>query len=61
MLTLATGDQDGALRDALLGYVRGVEETPPTTEGADATGLGNLPAIDAARIEFGGATGTAMR
>jgi hypothetical protein len=48
LLALASGDDEGALRLALLGYVRGVGEAPPTTERADATRWANLAAIDAA-------------
>jgi FlaA1/EpsC-like NDP-sugar epimerase len=69
LLAMASGDDEGALRLALLGYVRGVGEAPPTTERADATGWGNLAAIDAAppdiqaRTMFrsGGESGTAGR
>jgi FlaA1/EpsC-like NDP-sugar epimerase len=61
MLALASGADDAALREALLGYVRGVEEAPPISERAGATRPGNLAAIDVAQLELGGATGAAMR
>ena len=61
MLALAAGDRDGALRDALLGYVQGVEGAPPTTQGAIATSWGNLAAMDAARDQPGGAPGATIR
>ena len=31
MLALASGENEGALREALLGYVGGVGEAPPIT------------------------------
>ena len=61
MLALASGADDAALREALLGYVRGVEEVPPATDGAVvgalAASLGNLAAIDAAQSQLGGFDG----
>jgi FlaA1/EpsC-like NDP-sugar epimerase len=48
MLALATGDQDGALRDALLGYVRDVEEPvarPVVADPSTAGGNGRLGGV----------------
>ena len=59
LIAMATGDNEGALRLALLGYVSGSGEAAPASERADATRWGNLAAIDAAQSQFGGASGTA--
>jgi FlaA1/EpsC-like NDP-sugar epimerase len=56
LLAMATGDDEGALRLALLGYASSLGEAPPATEHADATGSGLFAAIDAARGSFTGAT-----
>jgi len=59
LIAMATGDNEGALRLALLGYVSGSAEAAPASEWADATRWGNLAAIDAAQSQFAGASGTA--
>ena len=59
LIAMATGEDEGALRLALLGYVSGSGEATPASERADATRWGNLAAIDAAQSQFGGASGTA--
>jgi FlaA1/EpsC-like NDP-sugar epimerase len=57
MLALATGDQDGALRDALLGYVRDVEEpvSRPVVADLSTTGgngrFGDATSQPAAAVE----------
>jgi FlaA1/EpsC-like NDP-sugar epimerase len=53
LLAMASGEDEGALRVALLGYVSRVGEATPVTEPSAATGWGYVPAIDAARREFG--------
>jgi FlaA1/EpsC-like NDP-sugar epimerase len=48
LLALATGDQDGALRGALLGYVRGVDgpvASPVATDPSRAGGAGRLGGV----------------
>jgi hypothetical protein len=45
---MASGADEGALRDALLRYVGGLGEAAQTTDRSDATRWGNLVAIDAA-------------
>ena len=59
LLAMASGADEGALRSALLGYVGGLGDAPQTTKPADATTLGSLAAIDAARSKFGDASGAA--
>jgi len=59
LIAMATGEDEGALRLALLGYVSGPGEAAPASEWADATRWGNLAAIDAAQSQFGGVSGTA--
>jgi FlaA1/EpsC-like NDP-sugar epimerase len=48
LLAMASGADEGALRDALLRYVGGLGEAAQTTDRSDATRWGNLVAIDAA-------------
>jgi len=64
MLALASGADDAALREAMLGYVRGVEEAPSTTEGAvhpaDPPHAGPLPRIEVARRLSDGTPGAAI-
>ena len=59
LIAMATGEDEGALRLALLGYVSESDEAAPASERADATRWGDLAAIDAAQSQFGGASGTA--
>jgi len=61
MLSLATGDQDAALRDALLTYVRGVEGAPATVEGSEAITTGDLVASDIRHNQLAGASGSAVQ
>ena len=58
---MATGEDEGAVRFALLGYLRGVGESPPTTERAVATRWGNLDSCDIEQGQLRGATGAAIR
>jgi FlaA1/EpsC-like NDP-sugar epimerase len=59
LLAMASGEDEGALRVALLGYVTGVGEAPPAMERADASRWGYLAAFDAEQSEFGGASSAA--
>ncbi len=59
LLTMATGEDERALRLALLGYVRGPDEAPPATGETDSTEWNLVAAISAAPGQFGGASGAA--
>ena len=54
LLTMATGEDEAALRLALLGYARRLGDAPPTAEPPDATLWSSLAAIDVAQSWFGG-------
>ena len=58
-LTMATGEDERALRLALLGYVRGPEEAPPAVKEADTTEWNLVAAIGATQGQFGKASDTA--
>ena len=60
LLSMATGEDEGALRDALLDYVRGVDEATPTAEHLITTRRGSLAVLDVAHGQLEGATGAAM-
>jgi FlaA1/EpsC-like NDP-sugar epimerase len=57
LIAMATGEDESALRLALIGYVSGSGEAAPASERADATSWGYVAAIDAAQIQFGGVSG----
>ncbi len=59
LLGMATGADEDALREALLGYARRLGESPAATERADATRWSYLAAIDATQSQLGGASGAA--
>jgi FlaA1/EpsC-like NDP-sugar epimerase len=61
LLSLASGEDDDALRIALLGYVGGLGEAPQTTDRSDATRRGHLAAIDAAPARISSQDGVQIR
>jgi FlaA1/EpsC-like NDP-sugar epimerase len=61
MLSMATGEDERALRSALLDYVRGVDGPGPVVEGGAAPGLGDIVPVDVARLQLASVPGAAMR
>jgi hypothetical protein len=61
MLAIAGGDDEGALRDALLDYVRDVDEVEPAGEQTASQPAATRVAIDIVRRSRVGTAGSAAR